>query len=146
MELKTSKLSIGFDPVVGNFTKIENLLTGENYVKQVPRDPLVDLFGLVDGKITKLPAAIDRIDALDDGFVICYTSFGGHNIQMDVECKCKDDKILIGGHIHNRGEIDIVEILMPHIGGIYLGDYTSQRIFNGLSLMRRSMLSDLLLR
>lgn len=128
MELKTSKLSIYFDPAAGNFTKIENLITGENYVKQMPRDPLVDLFGLVDGKITKLPAAIEQIDPCDEGFVIHYNSFGGYGIQMDVACICKDDKVLLSGKIRNDSEIDIVEILMPHIGGIYLGESSDDYI------------------
>lgn len=121
MELRTSKLSMRFDPAVSNFTRIENLTTGENYVKQVPRDPLVDLFGLVDGKISKLEPALADIAAFEDRLVLHYSSFGGYSIRMDVECKCRDDKVIISGNIHNASNIDVVEILMPHIGGIYLG-------------------------
>ena len=121
MELRTSKLSMRFDPAVSNFTRIENLTTGENYVKQVPRDPLVDLFGLVDGNISKLEPALADIAAFEDRLVLHYSSFGGYSIRMDVECKCRDDKVIISGNIHNASNIDVVEILMPHIGGIYLG-------------------------
>ncbi len=121
MELKTSKISLLFDPGIGNFTKIENLATGENYVKQAPRDPLVDLFGLVDGKIIKLGPTPAEVATFEDRMTLHYTSFGGYSIRMDVECRCHDDRVIIRGEIHNESNIDVVEILMPHIGGIYLG-------------------------
>ena len=121
MELKTSKISLLFDPGIGNFTKIENLATGENYVKQDPRDPLVDLFGLVDGKIIKLGPTPAEVATFGDRMTLHYTSFGGYSIRMDVECRCHDDRVIIRGEIHNESNIDVVEILMPHIGGIYLG-------------------------
>lgn len=121
MELKTSKISLLFDPGIGNFTKIENLATGENYVKQAPRDPLVDLFGFVDGEIIKLGPAPAEVTVFEDRMILHYTSFGEHSIRMDVECRCHDDRVTISGEIHNESKIDIVEILMPHIGGIYLG-------------------------
>lgn len=121
MELKTSKISLLFDPGIGNFAKIENLATGENYVKQAPRDPLVDLFGLVDGKIIKLGPTPAEVATFEDRMTLHYTSFGGYSIRMDVECRCHDDRVIIRGEIHNESNIDVVEILMPHIGGIYLG-------------------------
>ena len=121
MELKTSKLLLSFDPVVGNFTKIENLRTGENYIKEIPRDPLVDLFGLLNSEITKLSPCKADVTISDHQLQLHYASFGGQPIQMDLVCDCDDDKVTIYGNVQNSSSIDVVQILMPHIGGLYLG-------------------------
>ena len=121
MELKTEKLFLRFDPEAGNFTELRNRITDENYIRQTPRDPLVELYGLVDGKRKKLPGHLADAAADANCLTLDYDSFGGYPVSMRVFCRCQDDRITISGEIRNHSEIDVVEILMPHIGGIYLG-------------------------
>ena len=121
MELKTEKLSLRFDPEAGNFTELRNRITDENYIRQTPRDPLVELYGLVDGKRKKLPGHLADAAADENCLALDYDSFGGYPVSMRVFCRCEDDRITLSADIRNDSEIDVVEILMPHIGGIYLG-------------------------
>lgn len=121
MELKTQKLFLRFDPKIGNFTQLGNLVTGEDYIRETPRDPLVELYGLVDGKRRKLPGHLAEAAVDGNCLTLDYDSFGGYPVSMRVCCRCADDRMTISADIRNNSQIDVVEILMPHIGGIYLG-------------------------
>ena len=121
MELKTQKLFLRFDPKIGNFTQLGNLVTGEDYIRETPRDPLVELYGLVDGKRRKLPGHLAEAAVDGNCLTLDYDSFGGYPVSMRVCCRCADDRVTISADIRNNSQIDVVEILMPHIGGIYLG-------------------------
>ena len=141
MELKTEKLSLRFDPEAGNFTELRNRITDENYIRQTPRDPLVELYGLVDGKRKKLPGHLADAAADENCLTLDYDSFGGYPVSMRVFCRCEDDRITLSADIRNDSEIDVVEILMPHIGGIYLGgeedDYVIYPHHAGAELRRQ---------
>ena len=82
---------------------------------------MVDLYGLVDGKRKKLPGHLADAAADENCLTLDYDSFGGYPVSMRVFCRCEDDRITLSADIRNDSEIDVVEILMPHIGGIYLG-------------------------
>jgi hypothetical protein len=128
MTVETSTISLTFDRRIENFTQIINLQTGENYVKQCPRDRLVDLFGVVKGEVIKLIPECPEVEEDENRILIHYSSFSGYPITLNVVCQCENDKVNISGTIRNESTIDVVEILMPHIGGIYLGNNTDDFI------------------
>lgn len=121
MELKTSKLYALFDPAANNFVRLTNLATGEEYIKHKPRDPLVELYGLQSQKKIKLTPDCPEVCTENKILKLHYSSFSGYPVEMTVICSAEEDKLTVSAEIHNHSQLDVVEILMPHIGGIYLG-------------------------
>lgn len=121
MELKTDRISVRFDPCENKFVSLKNLVTGHEYIRETPRDPLTELYGLVGNRRVKLlPHLADAVPE-GDTLTIRYDSFGGYPIMMRLLCRCREDRMEISGEIVNNSSIDVVEILLPHIGGMYLG-------------------------
>lgn len=48
---------------------------------------------------------------------------------MTVRCTAENDRLCIRARMENHSAADVVEVLMPHIGGVYLGeDYADDAI------------------
>lgn len=122
MELRTDKIRACFDRKIGNFTELWNLSTNTNYVRCAPRDPLIELYGLKNGERVKLSGHISDVAEAPDALILSYDSFGKYDISAKVTCRCEQDRLVFSAEICNHSTIDVTEILMPHLGGIYLGD------------------------
>lgn len=122
MELRTDKIRACFDRKIGNFTELWNLSTNTNYVRCAPRDPLIELYGLKNGERVKLAGHISDVAEAPDALILSYDSFGEYDISAKVTCRCEQDRLVFSAEICNHSTIDVTEILMPHLGGIYLGN------------------------
>jgi len=125
MLLRTTAFEVEFSGAIHNLSIIRNLTTGDNYVKKVPRVPLVSLSALTTGSDSLLELLPDtaRISGDEAQQTVDYQTFGGYAIQVTVHLKACGDSLFISADIANHQEgLDIVEILCPHISGIYLGD------------------------
>lgn len=122
MELRTDKIRACFDRKIGNFTELWNLSTNTNYVRCAPRDPLIELYGLKNGERVKLSGHISDVAEAPDALILSYDSFGEYDISAKVTCRCEQDRLAFSAEICNHSTIDVTEILMPHLGGIYLGN------------------------
>ena len=122
MELRTDKIRACFDRKIGNFTELWNLSTNTNYVRCAPRDPLIELYGLKNGERVKLSGHISDVAEAPDALILSYDSFGEYDISAKVTCRCEQDRLVFSAEICNHSTIDVTEILMPHLGGIYLGN------------------------
>lgn len=121
MELKTSAFHACFSIEKNNFVSLVNLATGTEYIRQTPRDPLVEIYALTDGQKKKLTACQPQVNGDSEHLEICYTEFGGLDIRMTVHCHAAQDRLSIRAELENHSQADVVEILLPHIGGLYLG-------------------------
>ena len=86
MELKTPAFRACFSQEKNNFVSLVNLATGTEYIRQVPRDPLVELYALADGQKKKLVAGQPQVSGDSEHLEICYAEFGGLDIRMTVHC------------------------------------------------------------
>lgn len=121
MELKTSAFHACFSIEKNNFVSLVNLATGTEYIRQTPRDPLVEIYALTDGQKKKLTACQPQVNGDSEHLEICYAEFGGLDIRMTVHCHAAQDRLSIRAELENHSQADVVEILLPHIGGLYLG-------------------------
>lgn len=129
MELKTNAFRARFAPEANNFVSLVNLATGDDYIKAAPRGPLVELYALADGEKKKLLPGVPGMSAGAGFLEISYTEFGGLPIGMTVRCTAENDRLCIRARMENHSAADVVEVLMPHIGGVYLGeDYADDAI------------------
>ena len=117
MELKTSDLCAVFDAERANFTRLINLHTGDDYIKSAPKGPLVELYALQEGEKRRLLPGAPR----PVGDTVVYESFGGQPIRMELRLCAQNDRLTIRANIHNGSGLDVIEVLMPRLGGIYLG-------------------------
>ena len=86
MELKTPAFRACFSQEKNNFVSLVNLATGTEYIRQAPRDPLVELYALADGQKKKLVAGQPQVSGDSEHLEICYAEFGGLDIRMTVHC------------------------------------------------------------
>ena len=120
--IQTRAFRAHFSQTANNFTSIVNLATGDDYIKTAPRDTLMELYGLLDGEKRRLLPGVPQISGTEEELVLTYETFGGFPIEGTVCCTADGDRLTIQASIQNHSDIDIVEILMPHLGGIFLGD------------------------
>ena len=119
MELKTEAFSAVFDLQQANFTHLVNHATGDDYVKARPKGPLVELYAVRNGeKMRLLPEALWE---LTGGQSVEIGRFGGLPISMTLRFEARGDRLTVQGEISNNSDLDVVEVLMPRLGGIVLG-------------------------
>ncbi len=125
MLLKGTGFVADFDKEINNFRSLKNTSTGDDYVKSRPSAPMFSMVGLKNGTKDRVDLLPGLPDILGDEkrLVIQYTAFSGYDIQVELVAEACEDRILISGKIINQDRnVDVVEILCPHISGIYLGD------------------------
>lgn len=129
MELRTAAFAAEFSAQVNNFTRLINLQTGDNYIKAAPRDPLIEIYLLRDSKKVKLTPDTPQISLAGETLTITYHTFDGVTIGATVLCTGMDDRLSIEVTLENNSDETVVELLAPHLCGIYLGkDYTDDSI------------------
>lgn len=130
MEIKTTKLRAVFDPGTNNFSVLQNLVTGDNYIKTAPAGPVITLYSIQKGKrIELLPGAPDivkRGNTLDIQYreFHCKPAGAVFRVNALLKVKAEDDRLILSVSVENPDEPEITEILSPRLGGIVLGtDY-----------------------
>ena len=119
--LSTSKLYAFFSEDANTFTALVNKESGEDYIKTEPTFPLITLYGLKDKEKIELQPSKPIIEGNDDYLSVSYFSFSSFDIFVKLSIKAQDDKLILSCNIDNQSTLDVVEILMPHISGLYLG-------------------------
>ncbi len=125
MQIIGSTFKAEFSLQINNFIHLVHTHTGDDFIKSVPNVPLIALYALdksTKEKIELLPAKGEP--ATKDGCqIVTYKTFGGRKVEVILHLKANEDRMLIWAEITNQeAEIDIVEVLCPHISGIYLGE------------------------
>lgn len=121
MQLKTSAFRAVFSPEVNNFTSLVNLATGDDHIKTTPRDPLVTLFALDGKQKVELRPGPPKVEEKPGCLVIRYERFGDRAIALALTCRAEGDRLTFDAQVENHSESPVVELLLPHLGGIYLG-------------------------
>lgn len=122
MKLQTSAFCARFSAKTNNFASLVNLATGDEYIKRPARTTLVELYALVNGEKTKLLPGAPHVTEGEGTLSITYETFGDKPIRMDLLCTGREEQLSITATLENHSDVDVVEILMPYIGGMYLGD------------------------
>lgn len=123
MRITGGTFSAEFSPELNNFSSIRNLVTDDEYLKFKPQVPLISIYVLIGDEKAELLPDQPNILFSSEGMTIHYTSFGGRPIEAVIRFKADGDLLHISATIENRDAFsEIVEILMPHISGIYLGE------------------------
>lgn len=121
-EFGTASFRARFSPEVNNFVELTNLRTGDNYMKQSPAYPVIELYGLEGKEKKQLMPGVPCVTVRDQRMRLVYDSFGGLPIAANLICTAEADRLTIHISVENHSNMDIVEVLAPHIGGIYLGN------------------------
>ncbi len=121
-KLSTERIEAVFSPKCNNFISLINKESGEDLIKTEPIFPLVSLFGLEGKEKKELLPSKPLVNCDSSTLILRYDSFGNRDIKAEVRVKAIDDKLIISAEIENNSSLDVVEILMPHIGGIYLAE------------------------
>ena len=124
MELRTPCFSARFDEARCNFVSLVNLGDGDEYLKRPPRSPIVELYALCGtDKVRLLPEDV-RVSGTAEALTVEIGRFGGQPITARLNCAAAGDRLTISATVENHGTWDVVEVLLPYIGGMYLGaDY-----------------------
>ena len=120
MELKTSKFCGIFQRETVNFSHLVHLPTADNFIKTQPKGPLVELYVLRQGEKCRLLP--ECVSLLDEEKCVSIQRFGGEPIGMKIWFQAEEDRLVIKGRLQNNSKLDVVEVLMPRLGGIYLGE------------------------
>ena len=90
----------------------------------------MELYALADGEKKKLLPGVPGMSAGAGFLEISYTEFGGSPIGMTVALYGGKRQVCASvPRMENHSAADVVEVLMPHIGGVYLGeDYADDAI------------------
>lgn len=125
MLLKGKSFVADFNNELNNIVSLKNIITGDDYIKTKPIVPFFSMVGLKkieNNKVDLLPGVPD-IHGDEKGLVIQYQDFSGYDIQVELGLVAYEDKIVVTGKVrNNERNIDVIEILCPHISGIFLGE------------------------
>ncbi len=124
MELRTPCFTARFDKARCNFVSLVNLRDGDEYLKRPPRSPIVELYALRGtDKVRLLPEDV-RVSGTAEALTVEIGRFGDQPIAARLNCAAAGDRLTISATVENHGTWDVVEVLLPYIGGMYLGaDY-----------------------
>lgn len=129
MKLQTCAFCAHFSAETNNFSSLVNLATGDEYIKRPPRTALVELYVLVNGEKTKLLPDAAQLAGTEDTLSVTWETFGGKPIRLELLCAGRGEQLSLSATIENNSDVDVVEILMPYIGGMYLGaDYADDNL------------------
>lgn len=122
MKLENNLLSVQFDQNLNAFTELYNLGSGDNYVKTVPAGPFIEVYVLADGEKRCLkPGKAEVTEICHSSGNLHYCDFDGIEITMDVGLEVVGTMVNISAELKNNSGYDVVEVLMPRLSGIYLG-------------------------
>lgn len=123
MKLRGNTFICEYSSEINNFISIKNSITGDEYIKKDIKQSIIELYGISNkNKIKLIPEKIE-VSENENELVITIKKFSNKNIICNIYIKSIEDKIIINADIENLDEsIEITEVLMPRISGIYLGD------------------------
>jgi len=127
MRLNGSTFQANYDTGIHNLTSLKNCITQDDYIKKVPKVPIISLTVLAKGSAESVELIPGTQGVVESGDAtrarISYENFGGYDILVTIVMEARNDTLVFSAEISNRqAGIDIVEILFPHISGIFLGD------------------------
>ncbi len=123
MLLDENCLRIEFDEELNNFTSIFNKITGNEFIKNKPYSPIVTLYAIRNNERIEIVPKESVVSKKESELLISMGNFGGYKISVNLKIFIKGDSIDISAEIANDAEdIEIIEVMMPRLSGIYLGD------------------------
>jgi len=123
MRITGRTFSAEFSSELNNFSSIRNLITNDEYIKFAPQVPFISLYALIGDEKRELLPDQPNILFSNEGMTIHYSSFGGRLIEAAIRLKADGDLLKVSATIENKDAFsEVIEILMPHISGIYLGE------------------------
>lgn len=133
--LENAYIRLAFDSEINNVVEIRNKITGDNYIKSVQTNPVLSLWCInkkSGGKVRFVPSEetgpgtvsgenAERLELKFDSFC---DSGARLDVKAAVSVEISDDCMLqwVVSLENNDPDYDIVEVLFPHIRGIYLGE------------------------
>lgn len=130
MKIQTENFTAVFDLEANNFVSLCNVKTGDEYIKCVPRFPLISIFvWQKDEKVKKeLWPQNGTLHQDGDQWVVQYDSFSGYAICVRLYLKAHEDRLFIRAKVENQSSDEIVEILLPRLNGISLGKTHTENV------------------
>lgn len=121
MLLQGTTFCADFSVENANFTSMVNLISKDEYIKRIPTIPLISLVVLEKNTMEKREIYPEKGTILQENTVF-FASFSGLNITATLKFELVQDKILISAEVRNNEKAyDVVEIVCPHLSGIFLG-------------------------
>ena len=121
MRIESAFFAAEFDSRVNNFVSLKNLVSGDEYIKYAPHDPILSLTALADGQKKVLLPGTPEMRSAPGELTLQYPACGGCAVSVTLHCRACADQLLFSAQIENRSEMPVIEILLPHLGGIALG-------------------------
>lgn len=123
MNLRGKTFTAEFSSKYNNFTSIKNIISNDEYIKKEVNVPIITLYGTVDNIKSELIPQEGKIQGNENELTIEYGKFSNKDIKCNLIIKAIEDKLVMKANIENLDNtVEITEILMPHISGIYLGE------------------------
>jgi hypothetical protein len=133
--LENEYVKLSFDSKINNIIELRNKLTNDNYVKSNQKGSILALWCILKEKGIRekfIPTGVTglKVDSNESStkLSITYNGFMGDGKILDINAEvnvkiCGEKMLQWTVCIENRHSgCDIVEILFPHIRGIYLGE------------------------
>lgn len=127
MVLNGTTFQARYDSRIHNLVSLKNVLTHDEYIKRTPLVPIMSLTLSREGTGEYIEAVPidDKIVLTADASraTILYHGFGGFEVDVAVTIEAQGETLVFSALITNRqAGMEIVEVLFPHISGIFLGD------------------------
>lgn len=123
MNLRGKTFTAEFSSEINNFNSIKNTISNDEYIKKEVNVSIVTLYGIVNGIKLELIPGESIVSGDEEKLNVQYNNFSNREIRCKLAIKAIDDKIVVSAEIENLDkEVEITEVLMPHISGIYLGE------------------------
>lgn len=125
--LENEFLRFTFDSSIINLTELTNKKTGDNYIKCVQNHPILSLWCLSGHEKVHLTPSGVTLKAKQGRLEIHCDTFAGKGTELPIQAEATleigGDCMLKGSvSLENHSPCDIVEIMFPHIRGIWLGE------------------------
>ena len=131
--LENRFIKMSFDSKINNVVELVNKATGDNYIKSVPKTPVLSLWCLnaeKNGKVKFVPSGASKVvsSASSKSLKLQVDSFTGNGTELDIKAEVtveigKDCMLKWSVSLKNNDSAhDIVEVLFPHIRGVFLGE------------------------
>lgn len=129
--LENDLLKLEFDTEINNITSLINKKTQDNYIKVKPNNPIFSIWAINKKDNSKnkfIPSKPTMVKIEGNKLIVCYDKLVNGSISLDAKitatvlvndtCETKWDLAIE----NSNDDYDFVEVLYPHITGIYLGE------------------------
>lgn len=123
MKLQGKTFTAEYSSDANNFISIKNLVTNDEYIKNNPKSPIILLYAIKDNEKIELIPEKAKVIENEENQRIIIESFSSFKVKAKINLSAREDKLIISSEIENLEEsLEIIEVLMPNISGIYLGE------------------------